>query len=59
MKQWYQSKVIWLNVILTVVMIAQVAVGVGLPLAWAVLIGAVGNILVRIWFTKEPIGGSK
>jgi len=55
MKVWYQSKTIWINIILTVSLIATSAIGVGLPVEWSVFIVAICNILMRVWFTHDEV----
>lgn len=67
-KPWQQSKTIWFNVIMTLLLIApivgafvkilepdQVALIDGIL---AVLAG-VGNVILRVWFTDTPIQTAK
>jgi len=59
MKKWYQSKTIWFNSIMTLVDTAAFLEAVpGLP-EWlpvvALLVHGIGNIILRVWFTSEPI----
>ena len=61
MKSWYQSKTVWFNALFCLVALAgafgyadfqpnaEVVSGVG------ILISAV-NLVLRVWFTKEPVG---
>lgn len=63
-KLWYQSKVVWLNVITTVALVLGALLTalsttpepVSPWIAWAVGIAlAVANVVMRVWFTSEPI----
>lgn len=59
MKNWYESKTVWFNIIVTVVAILAlpefVAVLSPVWLKYSVLGGAVGNIILRLWFTATGI----
>lgn len=68
MKQWYQSKTLWFNAIMTVVMAAPVIAAAieALSPEQAVLIDAIaglvtglGNIFIRVWFTEGPIDSAR
>ena len=67
-KPWYESKVLWFNVIMTIVMAVPVisAAIEALSPEKAVLIGSVaglitglGNVFLRVWFTDTPINNAK
>lgn len=59
-KPWYQSKTLWFNVFTMLVLIAE-----QIPALWpnppewlTVAVGAVlvvGNVILRVWFTSEPL----
>ncbi|MHA2246909.1 MAG: hypothetical protein ACXADY_18335 [Candidatus Hodarchaeales archaeon] len=59
MKAWYQSKIVWLNVITTLVLSAEALMGLELiPPAVAVyVLGGVTvlNVILRVWFTDTSI----
>jgi len=68
MKDWYNSKVLWFNVVMTVVMAVPIIAAAYKALSpeQAVLIDAVGglvaglgNIFLRVWFTEVPIDTPK
>lgn len=67
MKAWYQSKTVWLNLVtflsLALVMFAPGSQFADLvsPLAsrWFELGVALVNIVLRVYFTVEPIGNAK
>jgi lipoprotein signal peptidase len=55
---WYQSKVVWLNIILTVLGIVTTLQGMATFDKYAqalVLVGTIGNIILRVWFTNTTI----
>jgi Mg2+/citrate symporter len=56
-KQWYHSKTIWFNVIMTISGIA-VVVTPHVPEQWTALtmsIQGIGNLVLRVWFTSSSI----
>lgn len=53
-KVWYKSKSVWLNVILTVITILSANI-LAIPANISVATIAILNIILRIWFTSEPI----
>lgn len=60
-KPFYQSKTLWFNVLMMIVLIADqvpalwpVAPDWVSPAAATVLV--VGNIILRVWFTEQPLG---
>lgn len=59
MKNWYQSKTVWFNIIVFIVGFCALPQFVSvLPISWlpyVVLVGAVGNYILRVWFTSTPI----
>ena len=58
-KKWYASKTIWWNVIVFVVAVLALPEFIAiLPpqlLPISVFIGAVGNMILRTWFTNKKI----
>lgn len=59
MKPWYQSKVVWLNVIATLAAVLDALKLLSIPAEWLAIgatVVAVGNVVLRIWFTDVPIG---
>lgn len=59
MKEWYESKMVWFNIIMTVVeLVAFVGTLPGLPsevLPYLATIQGVGNVVLRVWFTELGI----
>lgn len=58
MKKWYQSKTVWFNIVTTIV--GVVTFLQGQPTfaefaPWLVLVAGIGNLILRIWFTDQPI----
>ena len=59
-KKWYESKVVWVNVVTTIALVADVLTAgqliptVALPYLAAGI--AILNIILRVWFVDEPIG---
>ena len=59
-KPWYTSKTVWFNVIMTIILVAEIIPQI-LPFipeeARYISVGvfAVGNIILRVWFTDTPI----
>jgi hypothetical protein len=67
MKLWYESKTVWFNLVMTLLMIVPVVATTVKALdpndavlidAIAGLVTGVGNIIIRIWFTDMPIGSA-
>lgn len=59
MKFWYQSKIVWFNILMTIVDLASfISTFQGVP-EWLVgvssIVHGVGNIILRIWFTDTII----
>lgn len=55
---WYQSKLVWINVIATVAAVLDAVKILNIPaeyLAIGATVVAVGNVIIRIWFTSQPI----
>jgi hypothetical protein len=61
-KNWYQSKTVWFNIIVFIVGFGALPQFVAvLPVSWlpyVVLVGAVGNYILRVWFTSTPISAT-
>lgn len=58
MKQAFASKVVWLNIITSAIGILMLAAQMSElePFApWIVLVVGALNIILRIWFTTEPL----
>lgn len=64
MKQWYESKTLWFNVVMTIVMAAPVIAASASALtpqqvvlidSIAGLVTGLGNVFLRVWFTDMPI----
>ena len=60
MKAWYESKIVWVNAITTVVLAAGVLLEQSLIPVVAVpyILGGVAilNVVLRVWFTDTEIG---
>ena len=59
-KPFYQSKTVWFNVIMSVILIAELIHTVlpDLQDEWkaaTLLVMGVGNIVLRVWFTDSPV----
>jgi hypothetical protein len=56
MKEWYQSKIVWLNILTTIVLMAEF-VGQVQPelLSATITISGLLNIVLRVWFTNTEI----
>ena len=54
-KKWYQSKEVWYNVIMTGIDFTAILMDAFGALVWLTLIHALGNIILRVWYTKVPI----
>jgi hypothetical protein len=61
MKLWYQSKTLWLNVITTVIAVLSLVGTETLSFMTpqttelVLLTVAVLNVILRVWFTAEPV----
>lgn len=56
MKEVLQSKTVWFNVIMTVITMAEFMGNIKPEwLGVTVMISGLGNIILRIWFTSQPI----
>lgn len=59
-KPWYASKIVWVNVVTTIALVVEVLTqgqlipAVAIPYIVAAV--AVLNIMLRVWFTDQPIG---
>jgi len=58
-KMWYESKTVWFNIIMTLILVASFVTTVsGLP-EWVVpvsmIVQGVGNIVLRVWFTDSTV----
>jgi hypothetical protein len=58
-KQWYESKVVWVNVVATVAaVVAILTEGSLLPpeaVPYVAAFVAILNVVLRVWFTDQPI----
>jgi hypothetical protein len=59
-KPWYQSKLVWLGVVMTLAGAVPVALALVAksPITPADIVAAVGGVLtviLRVWFTDQPI----
>jgi hypothetical protein len=58
-KKWYQSKTLWFNIITLVLGVVAAILGVVETKMWVIILTAVmalGNGVLRIWFTETKIG---
>lgn len=56
MKKIYESKTVWFNLIMMVVLVAQLVGDMYTNQAQlTALIAGVGNIVLRVWFTETKI----
>ena len=56
MKNWYESKTLWFNAIMTVVLTAQMVSGFYDDFTVVTgMVAGFGNILLRVWFTEKGI----
>ena len=59
MKNWYESKTLWFNVVMTALDVAALAgdmqFGGESAMAYFAFIHGAGNIILRIWFTDMGI----
>ncbi len=62
MKSWFQSKTVWFNIIVTVIALATELSNAQLPVSllhvYATVI-TLGNIILRVFFTSQPIGSDQ
>lgn len=49
-KKWYESKTVWFNAIMTVILTAKL-----FNTETTALIAGVGNVILRVWFTDKKI----
>jgi hypothetical protein len=57
-KNWWLSKTVWFNVITLIIGVVGAVVGVVRSEVWIIsltAINALGNGILRIWFTDTPI----
>ena len=68
MKAWYESKTLWFNFIMTIVLAVPIIATATKNLdpnaavlidSVAGLVAGLGNILLRVWFTDTPIDNPK
>lgn len=55
---FYKSKTVWFNILMTLIGVITAFQGMPTLQAWAPLFAdilAVGNIILRVWFTTTPI----
>jgi hypothetical protein len=59
MKAWYESKVVWVNLVATIAAVVDIVTqGALIPGAWVPYLSAfvaVLNVVLRVWFTDTPI----
>jgi len=61
MKPWYQSKIVWLGVITTLMGVLPLVAGfidtqsVNDPAAWITLVIGILTVVSRVWFTDTQI----
>lgn len=59
--KWYQSKIVWVNIVATVAAVVDILTAGALIPSVAVPYVAAGvailNVILRVWFTGEPITG--
>ena len=56
MKKIWESKTFWFNSIVTFILIVELVGGTFQEFAtYTGLVAGIGNIILRIWFTKQPI----
>lgn len=59
MKSIFESKTVWFNVIMTIIGIVIAFQGIPALQAWSAFLAgilAVGNVILRVWFTTTAIG---
>ena len=60
--KWYQSKTVWFNIVVFIGLVLalpqfiSVIPPIGLP--WISLLAAVGNLILRVWFTTQPVSST-
>ncbi len=57
-KKWWQSKIVWFNVVSTAIAVLGVLAGMVTTEKAAVFtaLQSIGNVILRVWFTDSPIG---
>lgn len=58
MKKWYLSKTLWFNILTLVLGVAAALLGVVETKVWVIVltvVNALGNAILRIWFTDSAI----
>lgn len=60
MKSWYQSKLVWLGVIQTLIgslglVATYLADGVYTPEKFVLLASGILTVILRVWFTDSPV----
>ncbi len=51
-KPLLMSKVFWWNLVTALVTLSDI-----IPAPWGPAVSAIGNVILRVWFTQRPIGG--
>jgi len=55
-KKWFESKTVWFNTISTILAILSLAdIQAFVPAKYIALINAVGNVVLRMWFTSTTL----
>lgn len=55
-KLWYESKTVLFNILTTIVMVASFIGDVHPNIsAVTVMIAGIGNVILRVWFTKSEV----
>jgi hypothetical protein len=55
MTKWYLSRTVWFNIVTTVIMVASLGSIVPVDSKILGLVIGVGNVILRVWFTSQPI----
>ncbi len=59
MKNWYQSKTVWFNVVMTIIDIlalaADLKIGGSAAVVYLGFAQGIGNIILRVWFTDTGV----
>jgi pilus assembly protein Flp/PilA len=61
-KAWYQSKIVWVNALATLAAVLDALKVLNIPaeyLAIGATVIAVLNVILRIWFTDQPIASAQ
>lgn len=60
--KWYQSKTVWFNVVISLIAFLALPEFVRLLspkwLQYDLLLSAIGNLVLRIWFTKSVVSST-